>query len=242
MGATGGNYGYFGSGHSKKTVWKSVNEPLTWAQMSWQVGWHVYLNIQHTTIHEVGTFQLNKFRHLLMDMAKIKKEKTSHFMACKRCSWESTTFLYYRTVNWYKLTFRRFSGKVACAILTGHAISFPQKKWKQNFGIYQPKKCDLDPLPKTNTQQIPQDSHSDVFSLWQLGLRASFLSWSLRNLPKLEGPFFSKTSSAKSTGFRIQLLFTENRRYQKDTPIESEGTFLCPFDTHCRNTKDTVHT
>ena len=57
-----------------------------------------------------------------------------------------------------------------------------------------------------------KDSRSDMFSLWQLGLRASFLSWSLRNLPKSEGPFFWewKISSAKSTGFRIQLLSTEN--------------------------------
>ena len=47
----------------------------------------------------------------------------------------------------------------------------------------------------------------------QLGLRTSFLSWSLRNLSKSVGPFFRewKTSAAKSTGFRIQLLSTENR-------------------------------
>ena len=28
-----------------------------------------------------------------------------------------------------------------------------------------------------------------------------------------------ETSPAKSTGFRIQLLSTENRRYQKNTPL-----------------------
>ena len=53
-------------------------------------------------------------------------------------------------------------------------------------------------------RRLRKDSRSDVFSLGQLGLRAS---WILRNLPKSAGPFFWdwKTSPAKSTGFRIQL-------------------------------------
>ena len=66
-------------------------------------------------------------------------------------------------------------------------------------------------------RRLWKDSRSDVFSLSQLGLRALFLSWSLRNLPKSVGGEW-KTSPAKSTGFRIQLLSTENRRYQKHTP------------------------
>ena len=37
---------------------------------------------------------------------------------------------------------------------------------------------------------------------WQLGLTASFLSWSQRNLPKTEGQKW-KASPAKSSGFRI---------------------------------------
>ena len=73
-------------------------------------------------------------------------------------------------------------------------------------------------------RRLWKDSRSDVFSLWQLGLRASVLSWSLRNLPKSISPFFRgwKTSPAKSTGFRIQLLSTENRRYQKNTPLQRD--------------------
>ena len=53
------------------------------------------------------------------------------------------------------------------------------------------------------------------------GLTIGGLSLSLRNLPKSvgPGPFFWKwkTSSVKSTSFRIKLLSAENRRYQKDT-------------------------
>ena len=52
-------------------------------------------------------------------------------------------------------------------------------------------------------------------------LRASFSSWSLRNLQKTVSLLFweLKTSPAKVTGFRIQLLSTEYRRYQKNTPL-----------------------
>ena len=53
------------------------------------------------------------------------------------------------------------------------------------------------------------------------GFRTSFSSWSLRNLPKTVVLFIWawKVSFAKSTGFRIQLLPTENERYQKSAPL-----------------------
>ena len=53
------------------------------------------------------------------------------------------------------------------------------------------------------------------------------------NLPKSVGSFFWewKTSPAKSTGFRIQLLSTENRRYQKNTPLMmTDSKILCDSD------------
>ena len=80
-----------------------------------------------------------------------------------------------------------------------------------------PKTIGLESLPNLSLRELQHfaDFARILALMCFLIDNFSFSGWSLRNLPKTVGPFFWKwkNSPTKSTGFRIQLLCTENIRY-----------------------------